>query len=339
MQSTKTVETDDQSLDAEPRPLEWIEHTDDIHKKVVLVDWMLGNRCNYSCSYCPPALHDGSKGWQSYDDVLGMIEALQEHYHNRLCRRVWLQLTGGEPTLHPKIKEILSAARAHDMKVSMISNGSRTERFWLAIRDKLDSLILTLHLEEAEFDHVHRVIAILSEVIHVQVNLTMLPDRFDESYEMARRLGADFPNIAIVMKPLRLEFGDALYPYSDEQIKKMQERMSTPSAPNGRLRHPRGTMTRFNPDGTQEELRANTLILRSENRWQGWLCEAGLESLRITGDGHVKRAVCNVGGHVGEIGRDIELPMDPIVCDRESCSCVADILISRARWHELPKSE
>lgn len=333
MQSTNsTSKADDTVTEAQSRPLEWIEHAEDVHKNVVLVDWMLGDRCNYSCSYCPPALHDGDKGWQSLEDVVGMIEALQEHYQVGLGRRVWLQLTGGEPTMHPNIKDILAAAHAHDMKVSLISNGSRTERFWQAIRDKLDSLILTFHLEEAEFAHVHRVIELLSEVIHVQVNLTMLPDRFDESYDIARKLGADFPRIAIVMKPLRVGFGHDLYPYSDTQIAKMQEQMSRPPASNGQLRHPRGRMVRQNADGTREEIRGNTFILRAENDWRGWVCEAGRESLRITGDGSVKRAVCGVGGHLGKLGREIRLPKDGVVCTREACSCVADILISRARW-------
>ena len=322
----------DSNTETRTQPLERIEHTDEIHQNVVLVDWMLGNRCNYSCSYCPPALHDGTKGWQSLSDVTGMIEALQEHYQVGLGRRVWLQLTGGEPTLHPKIKDILAAARAHDMKVSLISNGSRTERFWRDIRDKIDSLILTFHLEEAEFEHVHKVIEILSEVIHVQVNITMLPDRFDESYDVARKLGADFPHIAIVMKPLRVGFGHDLYPYSQTQIAKMQERMSRPGGSNGQLRHPRGTMTRQNADGTRENLRPNAFILRAENRWRGWTCEAGLESLRITGEGYVHRAVCGVGGRIGEIGREIALPEDSVICTRDSCSCVADILISRIRW-------
>lgn len=327
-----TDKANDPLTETPAQPLEWIEHADEIHQKVVLVDWMLGNRCNYSCSYCPPALHDGTKGWQSLSDVVGMIEALQEHYHVGLGRRVWLQLTGGEPTLHPKIKEILAAARAHDMKVSLISNGSRTERFWQAIRDKLDSLILTFHLEEAEFAHIHRVIEILSEVIHVQVNITMLPDRFDESYDVARSLGAAFPQIAIVMKPLRVGFGHALYPYSETQIAKMQERMSSPPGSMGRLRHPRGRMVRQNADGTRENLRPNTFILRAENRWLGWVCEAGKESLRITGEGYVYRAVCGVGGKIGEIGRDITLPINPVICTRDTCSCVADILISKAKW-------
>ncbi|MCG7519810.1 radical SAM protein [Ruegeria sp. Ofav3-42] len=97
---------------AQTHHVQWIEHAEDKHKNVVLVDWMLGNRCNYACSYCPPALHDSTRGWQSLEFVVGMIEALREHYQAGMGSRVWLQLTGGEPTLHPKIKEILGAARA-----------------------------------------------------------------------------------------------------------------------------------------------------------------------------------------------------------------------------------
>lgn len=91
-------------------------------------------------------------------------------------------------------------------------------------------------------------------------------------------------------------------------------------------------MARENPDGTREIIRLNEFILRGENRWRGWTCNSGIVSLRIAGDGAVYRAVCGVGGCIGEIGRDIRLPEGSVVCDRDACSCVADILISKARW-------
>jgi len=32
----------------------------------VVVNWNLGNMCNYSCSYCPSILNDGSFGWNDF---------------------------------------------------------------------------------------------------------------------------------------------------------------------------------------------------------------------------------------------------------------------------------
>ena len=51
--------------------------------------------------------------------------------------------------------------------------------------------------------------------------------------------------------------------------------------------------------------------------------------LRVKGSGEVLRAVCGAGGVLGRLGEDFALPDAPIACDRERCSCVADILITK----------
>ncbi len=62
-------------------------------------------------------------------------------------------------------------------------------------------------------------------------------------------------------------------------------------------------------------------------------CQAGLESLRIKGDGQIFRAVCSVGGSIGRLVAAVELPVSGIVCDRAACNCVADILITKI-WED-----
>ena len=46
----------------------------------VVVDWSMGSRCNYSCSYCPPVLHDGKSDWATLDQIQGFFDKLEEHY-------------------------------------------------------------------------------------------------------------------------------------------------------------------------------------------------------------------------------------------------------------------
>ena len=279
----------------------------------------------------PAELHDGSLNWQSGKDVIRLLDKLMSHYMEGLGRKVWLQFTGGEPTLHPGISDIVHEAHGRGMHVSLISNGSRTIRFWEKSRDLLDSVILTLHSEEADLEHFTSVIGILSERSHVQVNVTMIPERFDRICDVIQEIAQLHPDVDIVPKPLRLGFGHELYPYSEKQLDWMKRQVQPPPR-DGRLRAPRSLMTRKNADGSSEEIRANQFILRGENRWRGWTCEAGIESLRVTGDGSVSRAVCGVGGQIGTLPDDLMLPLDSVVCTKDACACVADILISKAKW-------
>src|SRR5690606_5307880 len=135
------------------RTFDRIEHSNADHARVVLVDWMLGNAWSYACSYCPSDLHDGSIRWQKPEAVLSFFDQLYNHYIRHRGRRVWLQFTGGEPTMHPQIIRLLEEASARGFSVSLISNASRSLRFWQRIAPHLNSVILTYHSEFADPAH------------------------------------------------------------------------------------------------------------------------------------------------------------------------------------------
>ena len=93
-------------LDGEDRP-SLIRHSSPEHANVVLVDWMLGNSCNFACSYCPSSLHDGSVRWQRRRRSRPSTTSSTRTMSTGLGRKVWLQFTGGEPTLYPGLMGIL----------------------------------------------------------------------------------------------------------------------------------------------------------------------------------------------------------------------------------------
>lgn len=304
------------------------DHTHAVHAQTVLVDWMLGNACSYACSYCPKSLHDGTIRWQKADDVIGFYQALSDHYVRLRDRRVWLQFTGGEPTMHPQIIRILSDANARGFLVSLISNGSRTHRFWSKIKPNLDAIILTYHSEFVDYDHFHGVCDILAGDVPMHINVTMRPQDFDKILEDAQKLKEEFPKASVSLKPLRVEFGTKFFDYTAEQRAIMDKGL--PGGGGGDPDSlPRATMTAHTEDGTRTRLRANELMMQNLNIFEGYQCNAGLESLRITADGKIFRATCPVGGAIGALGKPFDLPHEPIQCTVAKCGCTADILITK----------
>ena len=79
-------------------------------------------------------------------------------------------------------------------------------------------------------------------------------------------------------------------------------------------------------------LHANDIIKHKLNQFEGWRCNAGLESLMINWDGEVHRATCRVGGSLGNIyNGTFESPIEPINCTRKFCTCVADIPLTKVK--------
>jgi MoaA/NifB/PqqE/SkfB family radical SAM enzyme len=79
-----------------------------------------------------------------------------------------------------------------------------------------------------------------------------------------------------------------------------------------------------------EIIHANDVIKLHLNQYKGWTCNVGLESLMINWDGEVHRATCRVGGSLGNIYTNtFDVPVKSVVCDRNYCTCAADIPITK----------
>jgi hypothetical protein len=77
---------------------------------------------------------------------------------------------------------------------------------------------------------------------------------------------------------------------------------------------------------------ANDVIKEHLNQYKGWTCNAGIESLMINWDGDVHRATCRVGGSLGNIYEgNFVTPNEPVTCDRDFCTCAADIPLTKLR--------
>jgi MoaA/NifB/PqqE/SkfB family radical SAM enzyme len=75
---------------------------------------------------------------------------------------------------------------------------------------------------------------------------------------------------------------------------------------------------------------ANDIIKLHLNKFKGWSCSAGIESLMINWDGEVHRATCRVGGSVGNIYHGTFIvPKDLVICDRNFCTCASDIPLTK----------
>ncbi|MGL4237200.1 hypothetical protein [Tabrizicola sp.] len=236
--------------------------------------------------------------------------------------------------MHPQIIRLLEAASAKGFSVSLISNGSRTLRFWQKIAPNLNSAILTYHNEFAELDHFKTVGRILADRMPIHVNVTMRPEHFDRTLEEAQSLREALPGASFTLKPLRVDFKAALLDYTADQMRIMTDGIAPTAAQHGLM--PRETMTVELPGGVRQMMRTTDFVLRDENRWRGYRCNAGLESLRVTGDGTITRAVCSVGNAIGHLEGTISLPTAPIVCTAEICPCTADIFITKARGRKGP---
>jgi MoaA/NifB/PqqE/SkfB family radical SAM enzyme len=308
-----------------------IEHSNPDHAEWFVINWCLGNTCTYKCSYCPTGLHDGSIPWPNVSDVKAFISRVKDHY---FPKKVYFEFTGGEVTVYPGFLEICQFCKDLDVKVGLISNGSRTVRWWEENKHLFDHVCLSFHPEEADKNHFIDVVKTINNDIRTHVNIMMSPEQFDYCYAVANKV-KDLGNVSMALQPLIHDFGDTLYDYTDfqknifdKQHKLITEHIKyTKSFP-----YYRGAMRKVFSDDTTQVSSAHRFISQKENNWSGWDCYAGIEQLIVDMDGSIFVGWCKVGGRIGHIAdTNLELPSKPIRCTKTMCHCNFDIMSTKIK--------
>ena len=80
----------------------------------------LTNKCNFHCEFCPS---DSQTRLHGYMEMSLVKKILDEISQKKIVPTVNLHLMG-EPTLHPKLNEILAYAKSKNVRVALTTNGS-----------------------------------------------------------------------------------------------------------------------------------------------------------------------------------------------------------------------
>lgn len=305
-------------------------HSNQDHNNWFVVNWCLGNTCNFKCSYCPSGLHDGSKRWPDIDVVKQFVLKLKQQHPNK---KIYFEFTGGEVTLYKHFTDLCKFCNDNDVRVGIISNGSRTIRFWEEHTQYLDHVCLSYHPEFSDVEHFISVVKLLHDTVRTHVNIMMSPEKFDACCSVAHRV-TEIDNISMALQPLIVDFGDTLYEYSKEQqdiFDRQHELFSKKIKFTKKVQYYRGAMREVYTDGTSQVKSAHRFIAEKTNDWSGWKCFAGVEQLIVDMDGRIYRGWCKVGGPIGHIEQEQLLEVDPIVCTKTMCHCNYDIMSTKVK--------
>lgn len=328
--------------------------------KWLRVEWNLGRRCNYDCSYCDPNIHNKNDKYPSLDIIRGAVGRISKFIqkNNRICR---ISLTGGEPFLHPEIFDILKIIKGAGIdRLSVTTNGSLPLDVYRRSLNYFNYLIFSYQPEYADRDRFLRLVESINnesetrrangQKIDIHVHIMMLPGKFEELKNIMRFF--DERDIKYVKRRIRPQYNkngdfnrpfmrgsdglskragdhtennDMIY-YSKEELKYLNKKSTKVANFKNIFAY------YYDGDGeiVERETNVNELLMREENSFEDWLCWAGLQSMTIDNNGDVWRGICRQGGKLGDIKNGFLLPNDPVVCKKKNCNCAAEIPISKA---------
>ena len=288
------------------------------HQNTIKIEWNLGKRCNYDCSYCPSEIHDNTSPHTDIEILKTTVDKL-----TTLGKPVRLSFTGGEPCVHPKFDELVKYAKHKGISwISVTTNGTRPYEFYSSL--PVDQYVFSIHLEYdwlRVFNTVEKMN--LSSTTKVIAQIMAHHNHMPAVIELrAKCLLAHIPN---TVRRIRWTQGDHdLFDdmrYNTNDLDWLKEMESTVEA---------NTVVWLNKEYATILYHANDMIKNHQNKFKGWTCTAGIESLMINWDGDVHRATCRVGGSLGNIYEaSFVAPSEPVTCDRNFCTCAADIPLTK----------
>ncbi len=312
-----------------------LEHFNPSHGQFVVINWCVGNTCNYKCSYCPKNLHDASIDWPELETVTDFCEKVMDHYKNR---KLYFEFTGGEVTLWKDLPALLDFLKEKGAQVGIISNGSRSEKFWEGLIDKIDHVCLSFHPESGREDHFFKIAQLCSQKTRTHINFMMHTEHFARCLALAYKV-KDLHNVSIAIQPLLEDLSGDIYQYTPAQKKVIATQNSFLDKQikyTKTFESFRGAMQMVSSDGKRVTLSPQRFISSQNNNWKGWHCSVGLEQIVVNLNGNVYRGWCLVGGSLGNIyDQNIAFPTSTILCNKKACHCNLDIMTTKYKHNPV----
>lgn len=279
---------------------------------ILAIRWNPNNVCNYKCEYCWPGSNAGD--YRSPTD-LGLIiknfNHMIEQYKTKLGKtKIHLSLAGGEPTLWRDLALFIEAIKKeNDIYFSLISNGSRTLRWWKQYGHLIDNAHLSYHISQADPDHMIAVADTLFE-LNKKVTVKVLMDRkhWQEGLDVIEYMKKNSKHSWILMTCEVIEpevssiKGIKVIDASDIQITKKQKGfLNNPlkRIPNlfwlwkNRKLIFEGQMRIYESiahfeNGKTMKAKSNTYINKNWTGFEGWSCDIGLDNVYINWTGEIQ---------------------------------------------------
>ena len=353
------------------RSLRSEHHANNIEPRVININWDLGKRCNYDCSYCSPAIHDWTSPHHSVAVVNNFITQINAWVKSQ-NKTFNISLTGGEPFVHPDIINIARIIRQADTfgdQFSITTNGSLPLALYQQSFDYLTNLTISLHLERSNTE----TLATLAKAIAlhqafpdrwITVQVMCMPGQFafieNTVIPQLESSGVKFTLRRI--RPWLNETVDEWQQLPKRQILKteytLEQQTEMKAAEKLRLdqrltavynsedyytaeelawlreRIPETTWQNigiWDEDLDYREVNSDLMTSNNRNQFQGWTCFAGIDSLFIDFDGLLYRGVCQNDGPIGHISEQIDFSTAPTVCKKQWCTSNVDQTVRKAQ--------
>ncbi len=299
------------------------------------VSWILGRLCNYNCSYCWPYARSDRIDHQSLETYTSTIDEIKRQAKLNGFDQFHWSFSGGEPTAYKQLNELVKHLQQDTVSpyqsihmTTNLSPGSKWWNTWCSNTDMLQrrSITASFHAEHArEQEFGDKCLQLIYERVHVTVNQVMVPDQFWDLYARCERFHQR--GINITLKPQSDPTASHIVSgYTDEMVQAMQTGFTQKAQGEDVYQ-----IALYEQNGTEHLFdQAERFNAFGFNKFQGWSCNSGYQSVIIRGN-EVKRSYSCHDHKLGTLTEGFDLITNPRTCVTPSCVSSADSKIPKCK--------
>jgi organic radical activating enzyme len=307
-----------------------------LRNKLFSVSWILARFCNYKCSYCWPYARSDVPDHRELLSYKRTVDEIKKQARQNGFDNFHFSFSGGEPTAYKDFDKLLDHYASDQLpkyqSFHMTSNCSPGLKWWKkTVKNSLSrfsraSITASFHAEFAkEEEFAEKLLFLLENNVYVTINQVMVPDKFYEYYDRCKRFYDR--GIPVTLKPQSDPTASFVVEgYTKEMLDIMQtgfpQHANDEAIYQIELKDSQGKIYNFD--------QAERFNAFGFNKFEGWMCNSGYQSVIIRGN-EIKRSYSCHDGIMGTIAEGFKLFKSPKICITNSCVSSADSKIPKRK--------
>lgn len=248
---------------------------------------------------------------------------------------------GGEPTMWPSLDVFCREIKKHhNVTITIVTNGSRTIRWWQDNLSTFDDIVLSCHHEEVKLDHFINVADLMFGAgVNVTALMLMSAKHWDKCVSYIEQMRQSKHKWFIEAKPIVDAPGQGMDVYTQDQLNYIDDsikRLPESEYLLGRMSDMRThqSVVLFNDDSVALA-KPSTIIVNKWNNFKNWKCNVGIESLAIPASGKIFTScgvnIINEASNIFDENFSVNEFPKIVTCPFNECSCQTDTHVTKIK--------
>lgn len=298
-----------------------------------MVNYSIGNFCNYDCSYCWPWTKSGKDPHRRFDYHIAFFDKLKPMIYERGFRKITTLYTGGEPTTYKflpnVIKHYANDCDYLEHNIVINTNLSPSVNYFhkmkkLAPHVNLFQIAASYHHDHVQFEpFVNKLLAIRDEGYSISVREVVEPSTFDYCIDLVKKFEDRGLFLELKLRTdITVNFSGKrrVEGFTDGMLDKLIQIRKT--SPYKDQAWP-GPFTRT-INGIDNNVISEVDLFNDDSHvFTGMKCQAGINHIAVNSDGQIRRCWDTKGpGYVlGNVYEGVfEFPKQAIICPVKFCT-------------------